>query len=172
MPDVQLHELVVVRRIRHGKAAPRAVFEQDVDVLAGKEHEAFIGREFEKEDHGVAPGALKLVHPGGELPHLDVPRFAHLARLDDDVGKRFRLAEKREPALALGRAERLFRVASVVDPALDELALAAAAGTVAATVGNHQARVERSLENALAVRCLELVPGVADGDLMRHRCAG
>src|SRR5258708_7587628 len=172
MAHMQLHELVVVRRVRHREAAPRAVLQEDVDVLAGEEHQALVRRELQIDDHGVVRGALQFLHARGELPHLDIARFAHFAGLDRHVGQRLRLAKERVALLALLRGERLFRIPAVVDSAIDELSLAAAACAVAAAVWEHEACVERRLQDRRAVLRRKPVAGVAYRDLMRHRCAG
>ena len=82
------------------------------------------------------------------------------------------MAEERVALGALLRGERLFRVTAVVDAAIDELPLAAAAGAVAAAVWEHEACIERRLEDRRAVPRRKPVAGVAYRDLMRHRCAG
>ncbi len=165
---VQLDELVVVRRVRHRKASPGSILEQDVDVLPREEHQALVRRKLQVDDHRVVGRALELVHARRQLPHLDVPGLAHLARFDHHVRQQLRLAEERVPLLAFQGRERLLRVAAVVDPALDEPSLAAAAGAVAAAVRQHEPRIQRPLQDARSFLHPELVAGIADGDLMRH----
>src|SRR6266508_2429155 len=116
--------------------------------------------------------ALELLHARRELPYLDIARFAHFARFDHHIRQRLRLTKECVAPLALLRGERLFRVTAVVDPAIDELSLAAAAGAVAAAVRQHETCIERRLEDARAVLRRKPVAGIADRDLMRHRCAG
>ena len=63
---VDLQELVVVRRVRHREAAPRAVLQEELDVLPGKELQALVRRQLEVHDHHVVGDALELVHAAGQ----------------------------------------------------------------------------------------------------------
>ena len=47
MPDMQLQEAVVMRRVGQAKAAALAILEHDVDVLPGKELQTLTGGQFE-----------------------------------------------------------------------------------------------------------------------------
>ena len=50
--NMQLHELLVVRRVAHRKTAPRAVAQKYVQILSGDKLEALGGRQLEiKNDH-------------------------------------------------------------------------------------------------------------------------
>ena len=172
MAHVQLHELVVVRRVAHREAAPRAVLQQQVDVLPGQELQALVRRQLQVEDHHVVGRALHPLHPRRQLLDRDVPRASHLARLDDDIAERLRLAEERVTLLALGGGEDLLGIAAVIELALDQLAFARAAGAVAAAVRQDEAGIQRRLEDAFALLRGELMPGIAYRDLMRHRRRG
>src|SRR5262245_45792436 len=46
-PHKELDQLVVVRRIAHREAAPRAVLEQKLDVLPGEELQSLVRRQLE-----------------------------------------------------------------------------------------------------------------------------
>src|SRR5688572_10358620 len=72
MPHVQLDELVIVRRIAHGEAAPRAVLEEELEVLAGEELEPLRGRQLQVNHHDVVGNALHALNAAGQYLYLDV----------------------------------------------------------------------------------------------------
>ena len=116
--------------------------------------------------------APQRLHAAGQRLDLDVLRRADGARLDHHVAERLRLAEKRLALRLLLVGERLLLVDAVVDLALEQLALAAAAGAVAAAVGQHEVLAQRGGQDRLAFLDLEFVPARLQGDFAHvyNRC--
>jgi hypothetical protein len=164
MPHVQLDELVVVRRIAHGEAPPRAVLEEELEVLAGEELQPLRGRQLQVNHHDVVGNALHALNAAGQCLHLDVSGGTDGARLDDQVAARLRLAEKRLALRLFLVGERLLLIDAVVDLACDDLPLAAAAGAVAAAVRQDQVLAQRCRENRLAFFDVELLAAGLQGD--------
>ena len=147
---VQLDQLVVVRRIGHREAAPRAVLEQELDVLAGEELQALVGRQLQVQHHHVVGEPLQLLHAAGQRLHLDVLRVAPMVRASITRSPSgLRLAEERLALRLLLVGQRLLLVHAVVDLPFEELALAAAAGAVAAAIGQDDLLAQRGGEDGL-----------------------
>ena len=115
----------VVRRVRHREAAPLAVLQQEIDVLAGEELQPLVRRQLELHHHHVVGDLLELLHAARQQAHRDVLRRADGAALDHQVAERLCLAEKRLAVRALGLGEHARMVVTVVDAAGDDLSLAA-----------------------------------------------
>ena len=113
-----------MRRVAHGEAAPRAVAQHDVEVLAGVKVQFLSGRNLQFENDDVGRHALQALHARRQLARLDVAAQAHFARRDHQVRERLGLAEQRVTLGLLGFFQRLGGVLSIVDLSGDHLALA------------------------------------------------
>jgi len=83
--------LLRVRRVGHRVAAPRAVAEDEFDVLAGVYCSSVIGRQLHLQDRTSGAGRSMLV-TRGHLADRKLARAGHGAGFDDDVGLGRRLA--------------------------------------------------------------------------------
>ncbi len=165
---MQLQERVVVRRVRHREAAADAVRQHEVDVLAGEKLQPLVGGKLEVQDHHIGRGALHFVHAGGQPLDLDVLDRVDLAALDHDVGERAGLAEQRHAGVLFGVGQGVLLVLAVVHLALEQLALAGAAGAVAAAVGDDVTLAQRGIEHGFIVVDGERMVARFDRDPMRH----
>ena len=86
VPDVQLEQLVGVRRRREREAAPVAVLQQEVDVLAGEVLQPLVRRQLELDDRDVGRRLVDRLDAARQPLDLDVARAADLAHLDDEIG--------------------------------------------------------------------------------------
>jgi len=77
-------------------------------------------------------------------------------------------AEQRQPARLLFGRQRGIGMLAVIDLALEQLALAAAAGAVAAAIGQALAFAQCGNEDGLVGLDAEAVAAGPDGDLMGH----
>ena len=164
LAHVQLQELVVVRRVGHGEAAPLAVLHQDVDVLAREELQPLAGGKLERDDRDVVGGLLHLLHAAGQRADREVLRAGELAHLEDDVGERPRAAGERLAGELLGVVQRALLVVAVDELARAQDALAGAAGAVAAAVRQADALAQGGLEDGFAGGDLERVAARLEPD--------
>ena len=96
--------------LRHREAAPLAVLQQEVDVLAGEELQPLVRRQLELHDHHVVGDAAPASARGTAACAPRCPSPRRWCGLDHQLAERLRLAEER---LAL-RALRLGEHARVV----------------------------------------------------------
>ena len=171
VPDVEFEQTVVVRRRREREAAPLAVLQQEVDVLAGEELQALVGGQLQPDDRDVGRGLVDRLDAAGEALDLDVAGAPHFPHFDREVGARLRAAEEREPRPLLVLGQRGCLVRAVVDLARQDLALAGAARAVAAAVRQHEVVAHRRRQHRLAVVAGERVVAGLYGNLECH-CVG
>ena len=169
--DMQLEQHVVLGRGGDREAAPPAVFEEQVDVLPGEVLQPLAGGELQRHDRDVGRGLVDLLDPARELPDLDVTGAADFAHFDRERRLRLRDAEEREPLRLLGFGQRARLVHAVVHHAVEKLPLARTAGTIAATVWNHQVGAHRGGQHGFAIVAGEAVLARFYGNLEWHRCA-
>ena len=157
-----------MRRARQRKGAALAIGEQELDVLAGKELHAFVGRQLEADHHHVGGDAFQLLYAAGQRLDWDVARGIHLARFEREVGQRLRAAKQRHAGSPLVGGQRAVLGDAEVDRAGEHLALAGTAGAVLAAVGQVDAGIEGGFEDG-GIGChAELMAAGLEGDLMRH----
>jgi hypothetical protein len=161
---VQLQEAVVVGRVGNRKRATLAVLQQELDVLAGEKLQALVGRQLQFEHDHVVRHALDRLHPAGHDLDRDVASGADFAALQHQVRERLRATEQGHAGGAVRRGQGLLLRRAVVDQAVDDLALAGAAGAVAATIRKREAGVERRLQNGIAAVGAEAVSAGLKGD--------
>jgi hypothetical protein len=126
-------------RIGHAVAAPRAVAQDELDVLAGAVLEVLVGRQLHAQHDHVGRRALDAHHAAGHLQHRVLAGAGHGARLDHAVGLR-RGAAGQDPAglFLVGSAPCSWCAPWITRPG-QQAALARAAGAVAAAVGQADA---------------------------------
>ncbi len=168
VPDVQLEQRVVVRRRRERKAATAAVLQQEVDVLPGEKLQPLVRRQLEADDRHVRRGLVDRLDAARQLPDPDVAGPPDFANFDDQVRERFRAAEERKACAPFVLGQRRGLVGAVVDPAVENLPLAGAAGTVAAAVGKDQVRGHRGSEHRVVLGAGERMIAGLYGNLKRH----
>ena len=166
--DVQLEQLVVVRRRGQRKAAALAVLQQEVDVLPREILQALVGRQLDPDDRDVGRDLLDRLDAAWQALDLDVAGAPHFAHFDDEVGLRRGAAEERQARALLVFGQRRLLVRAVVDAAGEDPALAGAAGAVAAAVRQHEIGTHRRREHGLAVVARERVLAGLYGNLERH----
>ena len=157
-----------MRRVRHRQAAPRTVFHQDIDVLAGEKLQPFGCRQLEVQHHDVARHAFHLLHTARQRPYLQVFGGADLANLNHDVAEWFGLTEERHAETFFGIRQRALLIFAVIDLAREHRAFARAAGAVAAAVRNDVAFAQGGVEYRFIVLGREDVIGGLDGYLIGH----
>lgn len=166
--DVQLQELVVVRRVGERKAAALVARQQNVDVLAGKELQALVGRQRQVQHHHIGRHFLHPRHPRRQGAQWDVLRHARLMALDGDIRQRLRAAEQRQPGLPLFPAQRCFLIDAIIDGPLQHPPPAHPALAAAAGVGHRETRAQRGFQDGFALtRGVSVVAGF-EGDLESH----
>jgi len=133
-------------RVGEGVGAACAVLEQDVDVLAGEELQALAGGQLQVEHRDIFRRGFDFFHPARHGLDRDVLRAAGFARFDDDVRLRLGAAEQRHPGELFGFLQRAFLVVAEIDRAFQNLALACAAGAVAAAVRQQEALAQGGVE--------------------------
>ena len=163
--DVQLQEFVVVRRVGEREAAPLAVLEQDVDVLPGEELQAFVGRQLQMQYHHVVGDFFHFLHAAGHGFDRDVARSAHFLALDHHVGERLGGAEQGHSGVFFVFGKSTLLVTTVIHPAFQDFALAAAAGAVAAAIGQGESFAQPGFQQGFVLLGLILVVAGFDGDL-------
>ena len=172
VPDVQLDlARQRVRRVGHRVAAARAVAQDELDVLAGAELKVLVGSELHRQHGHVGRGLEHGDDTGRQLEHRELAGAGHGAGLDGAIGLRPRAAGQDEAGgLVLGR-QRLGLVLAVHDLAVDQLALARAAGAVLAAVGQADAAADRGAQQGLAGQ-----RGIGaerhEGPVGGHQCRG
>jgi len=166
--DVQFQQRVVVRRVGERIAAAPAVFQLKIDVLSGEKLQALVGRQLDLHPHHVVGELVELFHPAWQGFHHDVLGGADLPRLDGHVGQWLGAAEQCAALDFFLVLQRRGLVHAIVERAGQHLALARAAGAVAAAVGQGEAFAQCGLEDGFIVLDGECVPAGLDGDLMRH----
>ena len=82
MPDMQLEQFVRVRRRRERKAAPFAVFQQEIDVLTREELQPFVRGKFDLDDRDIECGLVDRLDAARQAPDLDVAGAPHFAHFD------------------------------------------------------------------------------------------
>ena len=157
-----------MRRICHREAAARVAWEQDIDVLAGKELQSVVRRQLELQSHDIGCEALHLVHAHRQFPYLDSAYAPDFPRRDHEITERARLTEEGQTCLPLRIRQRVFLVMAVIDAALEQLALAGAARSVAAPVGDDDAAAQRGVEHCFTLVDGEDVVAGFDGDPVWH----
>src|SRR5438874_7801379 len=169
--EFQRAEALLARRIGDRVAAPLAVLQQKVRVLAGNELEVRIGGKLDAEDGDIGRGLVEPLDAGRENLRPDAVQPGELAHLDRQVGQRLRLAEQR---VALGLVV-LRKVAwahvTVVHASFLDRAAAGAAHAFAAAIGQLVAGVEPRLEHGLALRYFKAVAARLQRDAVSHRRA-
>ena len=166
--DVQLDELVVVRRVGNGERAGVVAPDQHIDVLPGEKLQAFRGGHLQVDANDVVGEVLEFLDAGGQRLDLDVAGRVDLAHLDGQVAVRACLAEQRLAGGGIVIAEGRRIAVFVADAAVDDTAHAGAAGPVAAAVGQYNPLAQRGIEDGFTGIHRE---GVAAGlycDLIRH----
>ncbi|MBX3607875.1 MAG: NAD-dependent epimerase/dehydratase family protein [Piscinibacter sp.] len=169
--DVQLDEGLVglgVRRVGHRVAAPCTVAQDELDVLPGVVAQRVIGRQLHRQHGDVGRGALDRHHAAGHLAHRELARARYGARLDHEVGLRRGAAGEDQPGFLLGRRKRLGLVRAVDHAALEQTALAGAAGAVLAAVGQADALADGGHEDRFVAIDAEGPAAGLDGDGEGH----
>ncbi|MNE54913.1 hypothetical protein D3C80_1497280 [compost metagenome] len=157
--DVQF-QLVVDRHAGgHRVAAAGAVLELHVDVLARVVAELGATRRQHQAHHGdVVADLVDGADAGSGFLHADAAQLADFRRVDDQVGGGPGATAQHHALGTLCFAEHLQRAVGVIYAATGDLALAAAAGTLAAAVLEHQAIGQRAVEDGLVGLEGELLP--------------
>ena len=97
VPDVQLEQRVVVRRRREREAAPPAVLQQEVDVLAGEVLQALVRRQLERDDRDVGRRPCRSTRSRQGRRRIWMSPARRTSRTSmHEVGQRLRAAEERE----------------------------------------------------------------------------
>ena len=169
VPDVQLDELVGMRRRGDREAAPVPVLQQEIDVLAGQVLQPLARRQLELDDGDVGHGLVDRFDPARQPLDLDVPGTTHLAHLDDEIRARTGDAKQRDPAALLVVGQRRWLVRAEVDAAVENPPLARAARTVAAAVRDHQVGAHRGLQHRFVRLAAERMIARPYANLHRHR---
>jgi hypothetical protein len=173
--DVQLELRLVddgMRRVGHRVAAPGAVAQDELDVLAGAVLEQVVGGQLQANDRDVGRGPVDRDDAARQLPDRELARARHRPRFQDDVGLRRGLAGQDEAGDFLLVAERLLLMDAVDDAALEHAALARAAGAVAAAVGQADALADGGLQDRFVALDAEGLAARLDSDGERHRESG
>ena len=130
----------VVRRVGHGVAAPRAVAQDELDVLAGAVLQVLVGRQLQAQHRHVGGGALAMlstrlgIFSTGNSP---APGTLRASITQSVCGVAQQVQD--QAGVFLGRRQRLVLVRAVDHAAFEQPALARAAGAVAAAVGQADA---------------------------------
>jgi hypothetical protein len=148
---VQLQEGVVVRRVGQRKAAALAILEQDVDVLAGQKPQPFAHRQLEIDDHDIVGRVLDFLHARRHAADRNILCRADLAAFDFEIAQWSRLAEQRTADRLFGIRQHVLLVIAIIHASGQDFSLAAAAGAVAAAVGNDQPFAQCGLEDGFVV---------------------
>ena len=169
--DVQLEQRVVVRRRREREAAPPAVLQQEVDVLAGEELQPLVGGQLELDDRDVGGGASRSTRSrhGRRLIWMSPARRTSCTSMTRSVCG-FAQQKSARPLRLFVVGERRRLVRAVVDLAGEDPALAGAAGAVAAAVRQHEVGAHRGRQHGVAVVAGERVVAGLYGNLARHGC--
>ena len=96
MANVQLEQLIRVRRRCERKAPPLAVLQQDIDVLTGEILQSLVRRKLEPHDRDVGRRLFDRLNAARQAPNLDVAGAAHFPDFDRQVGQRLRATEQRQ----------------------------------------------------------------------------
>jgi hypothetical protein len=166
--DVQLYPGAVVRRIGHAVAAPRAVAQDEFNVLPRVVAEGVVGRQLQLEHHHVMRHLFQRDHTRGHLLDGKGAFVGHLARLDQHVGLRHGAARQDEARSLFLRAQRLDLVRAMDDRAFQLPALARPTGAVLATIGQADALADGRRQDGLVRVGGECAPAGLHGDLERH----
>ena len=166
---MQLKILVVVGRIGHGEAAPLAVLEKNVNVLAGEKLQALARWQLEVKDRDIFGGLLDLFHAAGQGADREVLCARELAHFENDVGQGARAAGERLAGGLLGGVKRALLVIAIRELAGAQNALARAAGAVATSVGQSNPLAQRGFQDGLARSDGESVAARLEPDLMAGR---
>src|SRR6185295_3303436 len=169
VPDMQVEQRVVLGRGRDRETAPATVLEQKIDVLAGQVLQTVVRGKLQGDDRDVGGDLVDLFDPAGQLADPDVAGLSHFAYFDDEVGLRPGDTKQRIALSFVCIGQRARLVVPIVDDALEQMALASAAGTIAAAIRNHQVGAHRRREHGLVVVAGERMLAGLYGNLMRHR---
>mmetsp|Transcript_41205 Transcript_41205/g.96295 ORF Transcript_41205/g.96295 Transcript_41205/m.96295 type:complete len:555 (-) Transcript_41205:257-1921(-) len=167
--DVQLDLAgLAVRRIGHRIAAAGAVAQDELDILASAELEILVGRQLQAQHGHVGGRLVDRDDAGGQLEHRELASAGHRARLDDAVGLGAGAAGQHEAGGFLLGAQGLGLVVAVHDAAVEQLALAGAAGAVLAAVGQAHALADGGGEQGVVAFGGVGAAGGLDRDLVGH----
>ncbi len=158
-----------VRRVGHAVAAPRAVFEDELDVLARMKLHHVVGRQLKRDAHHVVRQALQLRHAHRHLADRESAGLGDLARFEHHIAVRHAAAGQHVAGgFFLGR-QRLALVRPVHHGTLDLLAFAGAAGAVLAAIGQADALADGRSQHRFAGLGGETAPAGLYGDGEAHR---
>ena len=174
-PQVQLdrrRRAEMTRRSGHRVAAPRAVAQDEFDVLPGAVLQRLVGRQLQAQHRHVGGRALDGHHAARHLEHRVLASTGHHARFDHAIGLRCRAARQDEAGFLFGHRQRLLLVCTVDHAALEQPALARAAGAVLAAVRQADAGADGRGQDRFVARDLEGALGRTHGDLQAHGVVG
>ena len=154
-----------MRRIREREAAPPLAGQHDVHVLAGLPGEWLDRRQAQPQAHDVRREPLHARDARRQLADLDVGDVADLARLDDQVLERARLADERVARRLLRRVDARRSPVRIGNAAGQQAYAAGAAGAALAAVREVEVLAERGGEDRLVGPRVELAVGGQDPDL-------
>src|SRR5574343_740455 len=167
--DMQLQQRIVVRRIGQRETALLAVLEQDVDILAGEELQAFAGRQAQVQLDDVRRQAFQFFDARGQGFDRDLRARGDLLALNDQVGLRLGAAIKRQAGGFFVVLQGVRLGLAVVYAAGLDMPLAGAAGAVLAAVRHGQALAQCGVEYGFVGLGHKLAAAWLDGDLVAHR---
>jgi hypothetical protein len=158
----------LVRRVGHAVAAPRAIAQDELDILAGVVLQNLVGGQLQAQHDHVGCRSLQGQHTRRHLQHREFTRPRHAAGLQRAVALR-RGATGQHQALRffVGR-QRLVLVGALLHAACEQAALAGAAGAVAAAIGQADALADGRSQQRLVGFCREAAARGLQGDGETH----
>jgi hypothetical protein len=157
-----------VGRIGHRVAAPRAVAQDELDVLARVELQRLARRQLQAHRHDVVRLLAEREHAHRHLADREGAGFGDLARFEHHVAECAGAAGQHVAGQLFLGAERLALVRAQRDLARELLALAGAAGAVLAAIGQPDALADGGGEDGFVGLGGELAPAGLDGDGKRR----
>ena len=166
--DMQLHVLQRAGCRGHGIAAPHAVGEDQIHVLAGQILQPLGKRQLQPDTAHVRRQRLDGAHPTGQLAHRDVAGPVHHRRLDGEVRRGRGRAQQRIALRHLFRRQCRRQMLALLYTTVRHQRLARPTGAVLAAIRQHDALVQRGFQHRGANVHLELAATGRDRHVVSH----
>ena len=164
-----------VWRIGHRVAAPRAIAQQEIDILTGVKLQRLAGGQLQAQLHHVVRQLFQRQHAHRHLADREGTGLGNLARRQHHIALRVRAAGQHEAIGFFLGAQCFGLMRSERDAAGQHLAFARAAGTVLAAIGQANALADASGQNGFIGQGREVPAARLDryvkADVLRGYCA-
>ena len=140
--QVQIDDVVLVRRVGHREGAALAVGQQELDVLARQKLQALVARQLESEHHDIVRQSTQFLHPAGHGPDRDVLLAGDLMHFEHEIAERLGATSQHHAGCAVGVGQRRRIRRALMNLTGNDLAFAGAAGAIPAAVGQVQAGIQ------------------------------